>query len=88
MRVYKTEKQDVKICTDIICDKCGRNCIGSCGNFCGIQFTVSGGYDSHKFPDDEVVRRYEVCEFCADGWMKTWPKDYLQISTTLGDEIL
>lgn len=84
MRIYKTEKQDVKICTDIICDKCGKSCLGElCKNYCGTEFNISGNYDSRVFPDDETIRHYDVCEFCINEWMETWPKDYLQIGTIL-----
>ena len=81
MRTYKIETVEVKKRVDIYCDKCGRSCIGECGNFCGIQFNVSGGFDSPVFPDDRTVRKYDICEYCAHEWMQTWPKDYLCMSS-------
>lgn len=82
MRIYRTETRKIEVVTDICCDICGKSCIGSCGNFCGIRFVVSGGYDSPVFPDDEATRHYDVCEICADKWLKTWPKDYLLLGTS------
>lgn len=81
MRIYKTTKKEVQEVTDICCDLCGRSCIGECGNFCGISFNVSGGYDSPIFPDDEGIRHYDICEYCTYTWMKTWSKDYLCMGT-------
>ncbi len=81
MRIYKTEQKEIKTCTDITCDKCGRSCIGKCENYCGIHFTVSGSYDSQIFPDDETERHFDVCEFCADEWLKTWDRNYLVSGT-------
>ncbi len=83
MRIYKNVTKTAQEQIDIICDKCGKSCIGTCGNFCGIQFDVMGGYDSPVFPDDETIRRYDVCEICAHEWLKTWPKDYLTMTSTL-----
>lgn len=83
MRIYKTVTKATKEQIDITCDKCGRSCIGECTNFCGIHFTVSGGYDSPVFPDDPIVRQYDVCEYCAHEWLKAWPKDYLVMTATL-----
>ncbi len=85
MRIYKTETKEMQTITDICCDKCGRSCMGTCGNFCGIKFCISGGYDSPVFPDDNTVREYDVCEFCVDEWMKTWATDYRTIETNIGD---
>ena len=82
MRLYKTETKEVKVATDICCDKCGRSCLGSMGNFCGISFSISGGYDSPIFPDDETVRSYDICEYCAHEWLSNWPKDYLVINSS------
>ena len=87
MRIYKTETKEVEQITDICCDKCGRSCMGHCGNFCGIHFSISGGFDSSIFPDDETVREYDVCEYCANDWMRTWPKDYLTINTNTGSVV-
>lgn len=82
MRIYKTETKEVQVIVDICCDKCGRSCMGELGNFCGIHFNVSGGYDSPVFPDDETVREYDVCEVCVHEWLKTWDKDYMCIGTS------
>ena len=51
--------------------------MGCYGNFCGVQFTISGGPDSPIFPDDEEIHEYDVCEFCVDKWMRSWSKDYV-----------
>lgn len=81
MKIYRTEMQEMKYVSDTCCDKCGKSCMGSVGNFCGIKFTVSGGYDSTVFPDDETVRAYDICEACAHEWLKTFPTDYLLIGS-------
>jgi len=77
MKVYKTEQQQIQVQTDILCDRCGRSCMGCYGNFCGVQFTISGGPDSPIFPDDEESHEYQICEQCVDEWMRSWSKDYL-----------
>jgi len=80
-RITKIVQEDVQKVVDITCDKCGRSCIGECGNFCGISFVVSGGYDSDIFPDDETVANIHICEHCAHEWLSSWDKNYLQIGT-------
>jgi len=69
--VEETEK--VK---DITCDKCGRSMIGELGNIIGIRFSVSGGYDSEIFPDNEESLMIDVCEHCTDKWLSGWSKAY------------
>ena len=81
MRIFKTVTKEVKQVAGVSCDKCGRSCIGKIGNFCGIQFEVCGGYDSPVFPDNETVRKYDICEYCAIEWMKTWAKNLFLTST-------
>jgi len=78
MRVYKTEQREIKERADVLCDKCGRSCMGCYGNFCGVMLAFSGGPDSPIFPDDERTHRYDVCEHCADEWLKGWAKDYMK----------
>ena len=79
MRMTETQTEEIQKTTDIICDVCGRSCIGSIcgkeknGNFCGIHFSCSGGYDSPVFPDDESSHEFDVCEYCVEEWMKNWP---------------
>ncbi|MGR3292545.1 MAG: hypothetical protein ACUZ9M_00855 [Candidatus Scalindua sp.] len=80
MRIYKTV--EVKETADICCDKCGRSCIGELGNFCGISFEVSGGYDSPVCPDDETVTKYDICEYCATDWIKTFAKSSCTTNTS------
>jgi len=82
MKIYKNEQREVQIETDTICDKCGRSCKEEY-NFCGIQFVVSGGYDSPIFPDTDIARQYDVCEYCAHEWLKTWPKEYMETGTAI-----
>ena len=77
MKSKKTETVEIDVVTDILCDKCGKSCMGWCGNFCGVTISISGGPDSEVFPDDETVRHFDLCEHCIDEWLKTWAKDYL-----------
>ena len=78
MRTLKTVKEDVRKLVCICCDKCGRSCIGPYGNFCGISFVISGSYDSPIFGDSEEEIHIDICEYCADEWIKTWKMDYLK----------
>ena len=80
-KITETVHEDVQHVVDITCDKCSRSCIGECGNFCGISFVVSGGYDSPIFPDDETELEYYICEHCAHEWLSSWRIDYMKIYT-------
>ena len=77
MRVLEFQEKKVPVEVDTVCDRCKKSCIGGCGNFCGISFTISGGYDSPIFPDDETVRLYHFCEICADKWLSEWDIGYI-----------
>lgn len=78
MRITETVSKETEQTTDIICDVCGKSCFGMFtpkirGNFCGIHFLCSGGYDSSVFPDNEESYEFDVCEHCVETWMLTWP---------------
>ena len=85
--ITKTVQEDVQKVVDITCDKCGRSCVGECTNFCGISFSISGGYDSPIFPDDEKVAIIHICEYCAHEWLSSWDKNYLAIGTDTAEVV-
>jgi hypothetical protein len=78
--IYKTITTKVSVVEDIICDKCGKSCIGECGNFCGVKIECVGGYDSPVFEDESEIT-YHVCEHCISTWIKSWETNYKLIGS-------
>jgi len=80
MKTYKIVKKDVEELENICCDRCGRSCIGSCGNFCGVHLVISGNYDSPVFSDGDN-EEYDICEACVSEWLKNWPQNFIYIGS-------
>jgi len=65
MKIVKTEKIEIEIVDDILCDKCGESCkLRDSSEFGGlIEARVCGGYYSTHLEDGEDFN-FSICEKC------------------------
>ena len=73
MQTFKIQTEEVRVVSEVVCNKCGQSCLKECGTTVAgepsydayglIGAKVIGGFPSKELADGQEYR-FDVCEKC------------------------